>query len=79
MCNNMWSKVESVMPCQLRNELRNMSPRDRTIMILSCYKSNFIPEWIELFSETARYITYVYKVRCELYDNQPENDRQGIG
>ena len=69
-----WENVCEKMPNALLHDIRCMSPSDKTEMLLSCFGGTYTSEWQDMYAEVVKFIYYMYKARCNAYDNLPLNE-----
>ena len=62
-----WPKVTDAMPTAMKACVNDMTNFDKTVLILSGYGNKYVPEWNELYYETACFVHELYKYRSELY------------
>ena len=67
----MLEKLTRSMPQALASDFMDMSNEEKAILMLSGYGHNYIPEWKELYVNTANLIDSLYKLRSCAYDNLP--------
>ena len=48
-----WARVLLAMPNNMVNDVHNMTPGEKTVLLMSCYGGSFIPEWTNMYAQTA--------------------------
>ena len=59
------------MPQALASDFTSLSKENKAILMLSGYGHNYIPEWSEIYVNTANFIDRLYKLRHWAYENLP--------
>ena len=59
------------MPHALATDFRNMSDEEKLVLMISGYGQKYIPEWREVYVNTANLIDSLYKLRSSAYDALP--------
>ena len=63
-----WEKVISSMPVSMRTDVNSMTPREKSVFILSCYGNTCIPNWTDMYLETINLVHKMYKERADIYN-----------
>ena len=67
----LYQKLIASMPQALSEEFHNMTKREKLILMFSGYGQTYIPEWSNLYMNTATYVDSLYKLRSNAYDALP--------
>ena len=66
--HNSWERVKNVMPPTLVSDIDALLVYEKVKLWLSCWNSNFLPEWTGLYVDTLYFVTSMYRCRAEKYD-----------
>ena len=67
----LYQKLIASMPQALSEDFHNMTKREKLILMFSGYGQTYIPEWRNLYMNTAAYVDSLYKLRSNAYDALP--------
>ena len=68
---SLFEKLIRSMPQALASDFISLSKEDKAILMLSGYGHKYVPEWNEIYVNTANLINSLYKLRSCAYDNLP--------
>ena len=71
-----WADLSRVMPNAMLQSVGNMNSNEKLKLMMSCYGGNYIPEWDELYGNTAKMVFKLYTARYEghkISSEQPMN------
>ena len=66
--HNSWERVKNDMPPALVSDIDALLVPEKVKLLLSCWNSNFLPEWTGLYIDTVHFVTSVYRCRAEKND-----------
>ena len=67
----LYRKLIESMPNALAEQFTNMSKHEKLVLMFSGYGHRYVPEWHELYLNTANYVDSLYKLRSTAYDALP--------
>ena len=67
--NKFWEVVTSVMPDSMKTDVNNMTPKGKTVFLLSCMGQSVILEWQLVYQATCSFVEKMYTQRALAYDH----------
>ena len=81
--HNSSERVQNAMPPALVSDIDALLVYEKIKLILSCWNSNFLPDWIGLYVNTVYFVTSMYRCRAaenyDLMDNVTCSCMQRLG
>ena len=62
----LWHNILQSAPEALRAEIQRLCSEQKTVFILSCFRSDYIIEWSDIYSAVLQFCYLVYKQRHDI-------------
>ena len=64
--NTLWAPVVESMPLSMSQHVRSLNVNDKVQFLLSGFRVNFTPEWLDVYESVAMFVLQLYRERRKI-------------
>ena len=58
-----WRRMEDTCPIALQHCMKEMSPEEKTLLILNCLGNSYVAEWTDVYVNILKFVAEIYSAR----------------